>query len=249
MDLQGDGKRTPTPWGKPAPAHPRFGWRLIILGGLAAIGLFALFSVLPPLAWRDSDAIDIARFGLVGLVLLVSVAASRRSLASIAVGLTIWSLIALLLVALYGYRFELGDVWQRVTAELVPTRGQEGSGGTVSFARSADQHFRIDALVDGQSLRFLVDTGASGVVLTRADAARLGYAPETLKFTQSFETANGVTRGAPIRLRQIRIGPLAFDDVPASVNQGDLGQSLLGMRLLQRLSSIEIRNDTLVIKR
>jgi aspartyl protease family protein len=249
MDVQGDGKRAPAPWGRKPPPHPHFGGRLLILGGLALVGLWVLLSTVPPTAWRDSDAIDMARFGLIGLVLLVGAAASRRSLTSIAVGLTAWSLIALLLVALYGYRFELGDVWQRVTAELLPTRGQEGSDGTVTFARSADQHFRIDAQVDGQPLRFLVDTGASGVVLTRQDATRLGYAPETLKFTQTFETANGVTRGAPIRLRQIRIGPLAFDDVPASVNEGDLGQSLLGMRLLQRLSSIEIRNDTLVIKR
>ena len=237
-----------SPWG--GEKRPRrFAWRLFLLLGLAGAGLFALFSLVPPLAWREGEAIDIVRFGVIGLVLLVSAAASRQRLATIGAGLAAWGAIALVLVAAYGYRFELGQMWQRVAGELVPTRARETGTGEIAFARAADQHFRIDALVEGRPVRFLLDTGASGVILTRQDAARLGYTPDRLSFTQIFETANGRTRGAPVRLQQMAIGPLVFSDVPASVNEGELRESLLGMRLLERLSSIEIRNDTLIIRR
>jgi aspartyl protease family protein len=236
-----------TPWGHPPPQR-RFAWRLLILVALAGLALLALVSLVPPTAWRDSDQIDLVRYGLIGLVLLVSAAASRHKLVAIGGGLAAWAGIALLLVGLYGYRFELREAWQRVAGELMPSRARELGGGSIAFARASDQHFRIDALVDGQPLRFLVDTGASGVVLSRQDAIRLGYTPERLSYTQIFETANGRTRGAPVRLKQVSIGPIRFTDVPASVNEGQLGESLLGMRLLEQLSSIEIKNDTLLIK-
>ena len=245
--MEGPSRRSP--WGAPRPPHPRFAWRLLLLAGLAGLALVLLLSAFPPVAWRDGAGTDLVRYGLIGLVLLVSAAAARRSLLSMAGGLVIWSLIALLLIALYAYRVELGAIWQRVAGELLPTRGQEGTGGSVSFARSSDQHFRIDALVNGQPVRFLLDTGASSVVLTRADAQRLGFDADRLAYTQLFQTANGTVRAAPVRLKEIRIGPIAFEDLPASVNEGELGQSLLGMRLLERFSSIEIRNDRLIITR
>lgn len=236
------------PWDKPQP-HRRFAWRLLILAALAGCALIALLSAVPPIGWSDGNAITVVRFGLVGIVLLVSAAASRQRLASLGAGLAAWAAIALVLVAAYGYRFELAQVWQRVAGELLPSRASETGTGAIAFARGSDQHFRIDALVEGQPVRFLLDTGASGVVLSRQDAIRVGYDPARLSFTQIFETANGRTRGAPIRLKQLAIGPIAFTDVPASVNEGELRESLLGMRLLEQLSSIEIRNDRLVIRR
>jgi aspartyl protease family protein len=160
-----------------------------------------------------------------------------------------WLLLTMVLVAGYGYRFELTAIFQRIQAELLPSQGQTLTPGTVAFRRGADGQFRIDALVDGRPIRFLVDTGASGVVLTRDDADRLGFGFDTLHFSQQFETANGVTRGAPVRLRELRIGPWRFQNVPASVNEGQLGQSLLGMRFLDQLGSLEISQGTLILRR
>jgi aspartyl protease family protein len=236
-----------SPWG-PLPPQRRFAWRLLLLVALAGAALLALVSLVPPIAWAQSEAIDLVRLGVIGLMLLLSAAASRWRLVAFAGGLAAWALVALLLVALYGYRFELKEAWSRVAGELLPTRARAVAGGSIAFARASDQHFRIDALVDGQPLRFLLDTGASAVVLSRQDAIRLGFVPERLSYTQIFETANGRTRGAPVRLKEVSIGPIRFTDVPASVNEGALGESLLGMRLLEQLSSIEIKNDTLLIR-
>jgi aspartyl protease family protein len=161
--------------------------------------------------------------------------------------LALWAVAALAIIAVYGYRFELRDVALRVAGEIAPTRGQEAGNGAMVFTRAPDRQFWIDALVDGKPIRFLLDTGASDIVLNRADAARLGFSVKDLAFTRSYETANGTTRGATVRLAQIRIGSIQLQDVPASVNEGELRQSLLGMRFLERLTSVEIRNDRLTI--
>jgi aspartyl protease family protein len=70
-----------------------------------------------------------------------------------------------------------------------------------------------------------------------------------LKFTQQFFTANGATRGAPVTLDTISIGPFEEAHVSAWVNEGDLRDSLLGMSFLSTLGRIEIRGGTLTIER
>jgi aspartyl protease family protein len=220
----------------------------MIIGIVVVLGLVALFQIFPPALIRDGEEVNLVQYGLIGTVLLMSLAGSRRSLAGAAGQLAIWAAIVLTIVALYGYRYELRDIGERVMAELMPTRGGQLQGGAMVFTRSADRQFWIDATVNGIQVRFLVDTGASNVVLNRADAARLGFQPGSLSFTQDFQTANGRTRGAPVTLKELRIGTIRFGDVAASVNEGELDHSLLGMRLLERLSSLEIRKDKLIIK-
>ena len=261
MSFDDNRNRPRGPWGSPqgsprAPADPllgreeprRFGRRLLILAGIVALGFVLLFSVFPPSFIQEGQELALVQYGVIGTALLMSLAASRRSLAGMAGQLAVWALIALGIVAVYGYRHELNDVGRRVMAELVPTRGAATQDGAMVFTRSSDRQFWIDASVNGVPVRFLVDTGASSVVLTLADAARLGFSRANLSFTQSFQTANGRTRGAPVTLDDIRIGAIRFGNIQASVNEGDLDHSLLGMRLLERLSSIEIRKDQLIIR-
>ena len=160
-----------------------------------------------------------------------------------------WASVMVMIVTGYGYRFELRDLGRRIMGELAPTKGTTLDADTISFARAADRQFWIDAVADGEAIRFLVDTGASGVALTKADAQRLGFRLDQLRFTQTFDTANGTTRGAFVRIDRMVIGPIAMDNVGAWVNEGDLGSSLLGISLLERFGSVEIRNDTLTIRR
>ncbi len=148
----------------------------------------------------------------------------------------------------YGYRFELTAVKDRLLGELVPGVGREGPGGEVRFRAGAGGHYRIEALVDGVAVRFLVDTGASDVVLSPRDAARLGLDPARLDYSRTYRTANGVVKGAPIILDRIQVGPIVVRDVPGSVNGAPLGASLLGMSFLERLSGYSVENGTLVLR-
>ena len=109
-------------------------------------------------------------------------------------------------------------------------------------------HYVVEAMVNGAPVTFLVDTGASEIVLTQDDARRIGLEPRTLAFTQRFSTANGEVRGAPVVLREIRISQFRLFDVTASVNEAPLEVSLLGMSFLEQLSGYEVERGRLILR-
>ncbi len=94
---------------------------------------------------------------------------------------------------------------------------------------------------------FVVDTGASDVILSLTDAERVGLDPDSLSYTRAYTTANGTIFGAPVRLESISIGPIAVENVRASISQTDLSISLLGMSFLKRLDGFSVRGRTMTI--
>ena len=159
----------------------------------------------------------------------------------------IWIGIAFVLVAGYGFRDELSLVKDRVVGELLPQRAVV-RGGEIAITRSRNGHFLLDAEVDGQTVRFMVDTGASSVTLGMDDARRLGFRTNDLAFNAPTQTANGTAYGAPVRLDEIRVGTITMYDVPAMVNGGEMAGSLLGLSFLDRLRSYEVRGDRLILR-
>jgi aspartyl protease family protein len=146
----------------------------------------------------------------------------------------------------------MGLVATRLPAGIAPSEPparQADRGGWNRIVVAADDrgHFLLTAEVNGTPVTFLVDSGASTVVLSPDDARRIGMPPERLRFTERFRTANGMVRAAPVELREIRIGQLAQRYVPASVNEAPLGVSLLGMTFLSRLESWSVEGGRLAL--
>jgi aspartyl protease family protein len=103
--------------------------------------------------------------------------------------------------------------------------------------------------VNGRTVRLIVDTGASTVVLRPEDARNAGIKLSELVYTVPVETANGRAFAAPIRLEKISIGYLTVHKVDALVTRpGALQRSLLGMSFLSRLRSYEFTGNQLVLK-
>ena len=117
---------------------------------------------------------------------------------------------------------------------------------TLVYPADARGHVVLDAFVNGAPVRVLVDTGASFVTLTPADALAAGLDPRQLTFNERASTANGEVRIATVTLREIRLGQLSVADVPAAVIQ-NLRVSLLGMSFLRRMQSYEMRDGRLTI--
>jgi aspartyl protease family protein len=109
-----------------------------------------------------------------------------------------------------------------------------------------DGHVFLTAMVNGAQIPFIVDTGATWVSLTHADALKAGVAG-ALNYSITMNTANGIGKAAPVTLQQIRIGQLEVDDVEGTVIQGDGGISLLGQSFLKRLQGYEMRGDLLTL--
>ena len=93
-----------------------------------------------------------------------------------------------------------------------------------------------------------MDTGASDIVLSPADAARAGFERSELAFNRQYQTANGIGWGAPVVLRSIEAGAIRFRGVAASVNDAPMSESLLGMSFLDRLAGFEVRGDSLILR-
>jgi aspartyl protease family protein len=120
---------------------------------------------------------------------------------------------------------------------------------TTTIRLRADGHYWTRALVNRKaSVDFMVDTGASVVALTYADAQKMGLRPDTLNYRWEIRTAGGVTKGASVRIDSIQIDQVHVKDVDAMVLRNDLDQSLLGMSFLRELYSYEFRGDRMIIK-
>jgi aspartyl protease family protein len=103
--------------------------------------------------------------------------------------------------------------------------------------------------VNGTPVEFVVDTGATGVVLSQRDADRVGLDAANLVYLGRAMTANGEVRTAPVRLDSMALGGIVDRNIPAWVNEGALDTSLLGMTYLQRWTRIEIAQDELILTR
>lgn len=112
-------------------------------------------------------------------------------------------------------------------------------------------HFWTDADIDGAHIsRVLIDTGATFVVLSSRDAAAAGVTPEPSEFTHTISTANGMARVARMKLGYVRVGDLTIRDVDALVAQkGAMGNSLLGMSFLSKLSRFTVESGTLTLRK
>jgi aspartyl protease family protein len=152
----------------------------------------------------------------------------------------LWGLIFLGFVAAYGLKDDIAGA-------LDPSQAVMTEQGAVLLRRGPDGHFRLQAEVNGAPVTFLVDTGATDVVLTREAARRAGLDPDALRYTRRAQTANGIARFAPVRLERLEFAGLSARDVPAAVSEGRLFTSLLGMSYLDRFRRISVEGDRMLL--
>ncbi|MBT9383839.1 TIGR02281 family clan AA aspartic protease [Pseudooceanicola sp. CBS1P-1] len=150
----------------------------------------------------------------------------------------LWALIFVGLIAGIG-------LWDNVKGILVPQQQVSAAGTEITLPRQPDGHYYANVQVNGRPVRFLVDTGASQIVLTREAAREVGLDPDKLVYSGVAGTANGQVRIAPVRLDSLTLGGVTDHDVRAMVNDGALVAPLLGMDYLERFGRIEISGGAL----
>ncbi len=192
------------------------------------------------------DDFDFAR--LTYLVVLGSAvvfwffAVNRGSMNKVLQQAMIWGFLFIGVIAAYG-------LWDDVRRTSVPQQMVSIEGGQIELPLSADGHYYLTADVNGAFIDFVVDTGATDIVLSEADARRAGFTPSELDYIGRAQTANGEVRIAPVRIDRFAVGGIEDVGVRAVVNEGDLDGSLLGMSYLQRFNSVEISGGRLVLTR
>ena len=113
--------------------------------------------------------------------------------------------------------------------------------------RSPSGHFYTHAEVNGQLVRFLVDTGATGVALTVEDAERAGLAFDPAEFEVVAEGAAGPVRGKRVMIDSVEIEGKLVNDVSGYVLE-DSRQSLLGQSYLTRMGEVQMSGDYVLLK-
>ena len=152
----------------------------------------------------------------------------------------IWALIFLGAIAVAG-------LWPDIRRQVLPSQPMP-TGDGVELRAADDGHYYAEALVNGTNVRFVIDTGASQIVLNQRDARRIGLDPAALAYTGQATTANGTTLTAPIRLDTLVLGPYEDKNLAAVVNSGQLDTSLLGISYLG-LYELTFTADKLTLKR
>lgn len=169
------------------------------------------------------------------------IAENRRGLGKAVRMMIAWVLIFVAFLAAYG-------LWEDIENDLLPRQAVVEDGTAIAIPRGFDGHFHLTLDVNGTPVDFLVDTGATDIVLTLEDAARVGLAPDTLAFIGRARTANGEVRTAFASLDTVTLGPFTRQNVPVSVNEGEMPGSLLGMRYLSMFDRIEISGDQMILE-
>ena len=183
------------------------------------------------------------------LAMMVAGVVSRRDLdfKKILKYLCAWSIIGFIFVALYSYRYEFSDFKGRILGEINPSRAQVSDLGEIEINAAQDGHFYLDTKINGVAITFMIDTGASDIVIGVDEAKKIGINPKNLNFIKRYQTANGISLGASVILKELEFGDLQFLNVEASVNNANMGTSLMGMSFLRRFKKYEFYRDKLVL--
>lgn len=188
----------------------------------------------------DSD--DLPR--LLYLVLLGAavvgwfVAENRGNLGKTARMAMAWGMIFVGMVAGYG-------LWEDIRSDVLPRQSVLAEDRIIEVPRQGDGHFSLTLRLNGEPVDFLVDTGATDMVLSLDDARSAGLNPSDLAFLGTARTANGTVKTAFATLDEVSIGPVTFNNVRVAVNGGEMNGSLLGMSFLNRFERLEIADNRL----
>jgi aspartyl protease family protein len=131
------------------------------------------------------------------------------------------------------------------SASRIPA--QTFSEGAIELQRKDDGHFYADVQINGATIHALVDTGATEIALSRADAGSAGIGTSIGMPEVIGEGADGAVHGEVVRLDRVSLGHRSAEGMSAVVLSSG-AQTLLGQSFLSKFDSVEIRGDTMVLK-
>lgn len=223
---------------------------LIALAVIAALflALMAAFPERAAMMGQSGAWLAFIQTALVGMLVAAGFGGGRRAEGAgrmVAYG-AVWIGIALFLVAAYSQRAGFESLWRGMTGALVPHAPQETASGSLTIRQAADGHYWTRLTLNGVPVMAMVDTGASELALSRADARRIGIDDAVLDYSIPVSTAAGPSRAALVRLDTVRIGPLTTDGVRALVMQDEGSEvTLAGMSLIGRFREVRTRDGVM----
>jgi aspartyl protease family protein len=189
------------------------------------------------------DSETLARIGYLAIILVAlggwAIVEFRNRMGQALRMALAWGLIFVGVVAGYG-------LWSDIRQDITPFQTVDADG-SIEVPRAENGHYYLRLAINGTEVPFMVDTGASGMVLSLDDAARLGLDRESLRFSGQAQTANGTVRTAEVTLPLITLEGFETRNFRAYVNEGQMDGSLLGMDYLSQFH-MEFQRGTLILR-
>jgi aspartyl protease family protein len=252
-DFEGPWSRLEPQQSPSPPPHwrrdPRM--RLLMALGVAVVAGFGIWGLTRLFPGRMNSRDDWSTVSYqVGFLVLIALSLFARplKLSQALRYVAIWAGVFAVLALGYAFRGEIGDAALRVRSALIPSYAVPAGNHELVLSENTDGGYAIAGQVNGKPVNFAIDTGASDIVLSPADAQRIGVDTSHLDFARHFETANGVGDGAGYTAASLSAGPIAFTNVPVSINRAPMSTSLLGMAFLKRLKSYEVKDGRLYLR-
>jgi aspartyl protease family protein len=151
------------------------------------------------------------------------------------------------LAAMISIGLVIGLAWPTERAQLAAASQQPaGERRESRLERESNGHFYVHAKVNGELVRFIVDTGATGVALSVKDAKRVGIPFSEKEFEHVGEGASGPVRGKLVNINSIDVDGKTAENVSGVILEGS-ELSLLGQSYLSRFE-IQMRGDYMVLR-
>jgi aspartyl protease family protein len=195
------------------------------------------------------DGDDNARmvYGLVVVAVLVSSLAARRlPMQQYLKMILAWIAIFSAVFALFLFRDDFSEIWRRAKADIAGG-ATTSTDGTMRIRKDDSGHFMARAQVNGQTIDFLIDTGATVTTFNTADARKAGIVVDMDGFPVLSQTANGLSEGRRARAQRLEVGPISRQDFPVQVTDGLGDLNLLGMDFLSSLKGWRVEGNELVL--
>lgn len=188
-------------------------------------------------------------FAIGALVLVASALFSRRmGFGEVIRNILAWVAIFAIFIVGFSYQREILAVWSRVAGEMTGANEQTVVGDALRIRQSADGHFWVNAKVNAQPVRFLIDSGATTTAMTLATAQNAGVEISNSPFPVVLITANGSVEAQRGTIQSLQIGPLAARDLPIVVAE-EFGESnVIGMNFLSKLGSWRVEGAEMVLE-
>lgn len=185
-------------------------------------------------------------YGIICILLVGSSLAARR----LPLGQTLkmalaWVAIFAAMFAVFSFRFELLTVWNRMKAEV--TGSSTDADGTMRLRAGDGGHYYVTATVNGNSVRFLVDSGATTTSMSLADARAAGVDVDASGFPVIVSTANGNAEMRRARIASLKVGPITRSDFPVLVSDSLGDTNLIGMNFLETLKGWRVEGNEMVL--
>jgi aspartyl protease family protein len=157
-----------------------------------------------------------------------------------------WVAIFAVLIVAFSFRNEAKQVWKRVKSEVVPNSSID-EDGSIRIPMSDDGHFWVDANVDGQNVRLMVDSGASQTSLGYETANGLGISIDESGFAIPVDTANGTVKAYRAQIKRLKVGPIIRGEFGILVSRSFGDTSVIGMDFLSSLDGWRVEGRELIL--